>query len=395
MSIFNLKSDIRVTCAAKTGHLLETELRDLGFWIHEKGDNFVEVKGTLHDCMKLNLWLRTAWRVMFLLDAFEAENPDDLYEQLQMIPWEEYIPADGYLTFESYVENDSIKDKRFAHQKAKDAIVDHISSVKGRRPDSGPERIGVVLFLYWRDSDVQVYIDTSGEALNRRGYRVQPWVAPMQETLAASVLMSALWLGNKHFINPMCGSGTIAIEAALMATKRAPGVWRPYYSFMHLVGFVPVEWQKMQAEAHFNVKDKLDNEYRIIASDISPKAIKGAIVNAKRVKVDHMIEFYTCPFEETPMPGSADHGIVLINPPYGERMGEEEELIDLYKGIGDFFKQKCAGKTGYVFTGNPDLAKVIGLKPALKWPFMNGKIECRLLKFELYEGTKRTVFKTA
>ena len=300
--------------------------------------------------------------------------------------WENYIERDGYISVVSSVDNPTIKDSRFANVKCKDAIVDRIMDKYNQRPYSGPRRDKAVVFLYWKEDQCSIYLDTSGEPLSKRGYRKIPIMAPMQETLAAAVIMATDWRGQGNFINPMCGSGTLAIEAALLALGKAPGLLRSNYAFMHLKGFNKDFWKEQRTKARSAAKKSLD--FKIIATDINPKAIEAAKKNAATAGVDHLIEFTICHFSDTITP--AGGGIVMLNPEYGERLGKQKELEAVYSGIGDYFKQKCKGYTGYVFTGNPDLAKKIGLRTKRKIPFFNSKIDCRLLEYELYEGSRKS-----
>jgi len=299
--------------------------------------------------------------------------------------WEDYIPQDGYFSVTSTVNNPTIKDSRFANVKCKDAIVDHLRDKLGKRPDTGPDRDKIVIHLYWRRDLCQVFFDTSGEPLSKRAYRMIPFKAPMQETLAAAVVMSAGWPKNGNFINPMCGSGTLAIEATLIALNRAPGLLRSNFGFMHLKGFSESSWRILRSRVKAEERDRLNG--RIIATDISQQAVDSARKNAMTAGVDRFIEFGVCDFSNTPVPDGG--GVVILNPEYGERMGEEEALGRIYKGIGDFFKKKCHGYTGYVFTGNLDLAKKVGLRTRRRLSFFNGPIECRLLEYDLYEGSRK------
>ena len=225
---------------------LKEELLSLGFPVLSEGSASVGTEGTLGDAMKLNLFLRTGQRVLFLLERFTARNPDELYYNVSKIAWENDVPEEGYLSVTSTVENPTVRDSRFANLRCKDAIVDRIKEKSGRRPDSGPERDGTVIHLYWKDDSCHIFLDTSGEPLSRRGYRKIPLKAPMQETLAAAVILATGWKGEGNFINPMCGSGTLAIEAALIALKRAPGLLRNNYGFMHLKGFDESYWKALR-----------------------------------------------------------------------------------------------------------------------------------------------------
>jgi 23S rRNA G2445 N2-methylase RlmL len=379
------KSKILITCAKSIPAFLKQELLALGFPVLSEAIAGIETEGTIDDTQRLNLHLRTAHRVLFVLREFSADTADALYRQLSRIAWEELIPADGYVCVTSSVETASIRDTRFASLKCKDAIVDRIKEKRGTRPNSGPERDRSVVHLYWKDSRCAVYLDTSGESLSRRGYRKIPLSAPMQETLAAAVVLATVWTGDSSFVNPMCGSGTLAIEAALIALDRAPGLLRGNFGFMHVSGYNVALWHELREEAR--KRSKKDLPGKVIATDIDPAAVEAAKKNAVTAGVEHLIEFSVCGFADTPLPEG--RGVVVMNPEYGERMGEEAQLEAVYKGIGDFLKQKCGGYTGYVFTGSPALAKKVSLKPKRSIPFWNSGIECRLLEYELYEGSRK------
>ncbi len=379
------KSKILITCSKGIPAILEQELVSFGFPVLTKHLAGVETEGTLEDTLRLNMLVRTGHRVLFFLEDFTAKNADDLYKRAAAINWEVYIPEDGYVCVTSSVDNPTITDPRYATLKCKDAIVDRIREKTGRRPDSGPERARSVVHLYWRDDRCSVYLDTSGEPLSRRGYRKIPLEAPMQETLAAAVVIATGWDGSGAFINPMCGSGTLAIEAALIGLNRAPGLLRGNFGFMHIKKFNEQLWRDLREKAKKEAKKKLSG--KIIATDINPEAIETARKNGAAAGVEHLIEFNVCDFSDTPIPDGG--GVVVMNPEYGERMGEIAGLETTYKGIGDFLKRKCRGYTGYVFTGNPDLARKVSLKPKQSRTFFNGGIACRLLEYDLYEGTRK------
>jgi len=380
-----LKSSIVITCAKGITPYLKEEVLSLGLPILAESVASIETEGTMVEAMQLNLSIRTGHRVLFLLQEFGARNPDELYAQVAKMAWENLIPEDGYLCVTSSVANPTVKDSRFANVKCKDAIVDRIKKKCGRRPDSGPERCGVVIDLYWKGDGCRVYLDTSGEPLSRRGYRKIPLQAPMQETLAAAVIRATGWSGNGNFINPMCGSGTLAIEAALIALNKAPGLIRSHYGFMHSKGFDESSWRVLLQKAQEQIKKACAGQ--IIASDIRPEAVLAARKNARAAGVESWIEFKTGDYAAIPIPDG--NGVIILNPEYGERLGRLKELGEVYKGIGDFFKKKCQGYRGYIFTGNLDLAKKVGLKARRRIPFFNSKIECRLLEYNLYEGSGR------
>jgi putative N6-adenine-specific DNA methylase len=379
------KNRIFITCPKGIQPYLASEIQSLGFPLLSESVSGVETEGTLDDAMRLNLCLRTGHRVLYLLSEFMAKTPDELYMKSAKVPWEDYIYENGYISITSTVDTPTITDSRFANLKCKDAIADRFMKKFGHRPDSGPERDQAVVHLHWKDEECRLYIDTSGEPLSKRGYRKIPLTAPLQETLASAIIIATGWHDNGNLINPMCGSGTLAIEAALIGLEKAPGILRNNFCFMHLRGFNKALWEELRIEASQLSKKTL--QYRIIATDISNKAVDAARKNAMTAGVEHLIEFSVCDFRDTTVP--AGSGTVLLNPAYGERMGEIDQLAGTYACIGDFFKQKCRGYTGYIFTGNPGLAKKIGLRSKRKVQFFNGAIECRLLEYELYEGTKK------
>lgn len=380
------KNRIFITCPKGIQPYLASEVLSLGFPVLSESVSGVETEGTLGDTMRLNLCLRTGHRVLYLLSAFSAATPEELYRETVKFQWEDYIYENGYVSITSTVETPTITDSRFANLKCKDAIADRFMKKFGRRPDSGPERDQVVVHLHWKGDECSLYIDTSGEPLSKRGYRKIPLTAPLQETLASAIIMAAGWHDNGNLVNPMCGSGTLAIESALIGLEKAPGMLRNNFCFMHLRGFDKPLWEGLRMEASQISKKTLQN--RIIATDISSKAIDAARKNAMTAGVEHLIEFKTCDFSDTPVPEG--RGTVLLNPAYGERLGEIDQLAGTYAAIGDFFKQRCRGYTGYVFTGNPGLAKKIGLRSKRKVQFFNSSIECRLIEYELYEGTRKS-----
>lgn len=379
-----MKNTILVTTPRGLSPYLRTEIESLGYPIHWAGPSGVETEGDFTDAMEMNLFLRTAHHVLYRVGKFRCNNPDELYKHINHIPWETMIPSNEYLSVVSNVLHPSIRDTRYANLKSKDAIVDRILSRKGKRPDSGPEKTGAVVSIFWKDETCSVYIDTSGEPLSKRGYRKIPLHAPMQETLAAGVIKASDWQGNGNFINPMCGSGTIAIEAALIGLKMAPGILRKNYGFFHTLLFNNESWKVLKQKASFAQEKQIKG--KIIATDNSSEAIEAARKNARAAGVESHIEFKVCDFSETPIP--PEGGVVVINPEYGIRLGDEKKLEETYRNIGNFLKRRCQGYKGYVFTGNTMLAGKTGLKSKRKIPFTSGKIDCRLYEYELYAGSK-------
>ena len=380
----NKKATLLITCGRGIVPYLTEEVEALGYEVQSSHDTGVEIKGSFADAMKLNLSLRTAFNVLYLLKEFLCESPDELYLELSVLPWEDLITPSGYLSVVSRVNTATINNSVFASQKVKDAIVDRIAKHCGRRPSAGLERDNVVINLYWQEERCWIYLNTSGKKLSDRGYRKIPHKAPLQETLAAAMLRAAGYNGTQPLVNPMCGSGTLAIEAALIALNRAPGLLRSNYGLKHIKGVDLEKWSSLRNEVRKEGQKQLP--CRIIATDIDRKAIAAAKKNAQTAGVDQLIEFHVCDYTKTPIP--EEKGIVILNPEYGFRLGDVKVLEGTYKGIGDFFKNECAGYTGYIFTGNMALAKKVGLRTSRRLIFFNAKIECRLLEYPLYAGSK-------
>ena len=382
---FQKTSRVIITCNKRLSPILEAEVRELGFEPDRVFATGLELTASLLDCIRLNLNLRSASQVHYSLRQFQVRNPEDLYQEVLRFQWENVIDRDGYFSVTSHVDHFTVNNPLFVNVKIKDAIVDRFRRETGVRPNSGSELDKTVIHVYWKEENAELFIDTSGETLAKHGYRKIPGPAPMLEALAASTILASKWDRKSPFVNPMCGSGTLAIEAALIATGRKPGLYRDNYSFMHVAGYDPLYYSRELELMKSGIKDI--EGLRIIATDISSDAIEISQVNAKMAGVEEMIEFSVCDFEETQLPESP--GVVFINPEYGERLGESSELEITYARIGDFMKKKCKGYLGYIFTGNLDLAKKIGLKASRRIEFYSAKLDCRLLEYELYEGTKR------
>ncbi len=388
MQVFTSPRKIIITCHKWLAPSLNKEVLALGFNVDRVFQTGVELTGTVQDCIRLNLNLRCASQVMYSIKAFICNDPDELYKSLVTIHWEKLIDPKGYFSVTSNVFHPSISTNLFANLRVKDAIVDRMRDTTNLRPTTGSTLSGAVVYLFWKHDEAEVFLDTSGESLAKHGYRKLPGKAPMLEALAAATILSTKWDQASLFVNPMCGSGTLAIEAALIATNRVPGLLRENYAFMHLLGY--------KDSMYYNERLKLDDQIKsvpnlkIIASDISKQAIDIAKINAKVAGVEELIDFQVVDFEKTKMPEATENAVIMFNPEYGERLGEEIELEATYARMGDFMKNQCKGMTGYIFTGNLDLAKKIRLKPSRRIEFYNATIDCRLLEYELYAGTKRT-----
>lgn len=391
---------IIISCAKELSRWTEVEVRDLGYTPIEVTENTVVVRGSMRDVMKLNLKLRTAHRVLVPLLRADCRNIRDLYYLAKSIDWENLIEADGYFSVSSIVHNYTIRDTRIPSLYTKDAIADRMRERCQRRPDSGGENKGSAVFVYWERNEVIIYLDTSGEPLSKRGYRKIPGSAPMQETLAAACLMAMHWDKKSPFLSPMCGSGTPAIEAAMMALNKAPGALKGHFAFQSIKGYsriIPGEtapriaprqhigaspeqiWKEIVLDA--KNEEVTEGIPKIIATDISPEAVENAHTNAIAAGVAPYIEFKDCDFAETPIP--QDKGCIFFNPEYGIRLGTVEELAPIYERIGTFMNEKCAGWTGGLITGNPDLARLVNLYYKTRVPFFNGPIDCRLF---IYPG---------
>ncbi len=385
MPSFHQPGKIIITCNKWLSPALQKETSELGFDISRSFATGIEMKGTLNDCIRLNLNLRCASQVMYSLKSFPCNHPDELYNELLTVAWEDILQADGYFSVTSNVFHPAIQTNLFANLRVKDAVVDRLRNKTGKRPSTGAALTGAVLYLFWKQEEAEIFIDTSGETLAKHGYRKLPGKAPMLEALAAATILSTKWNRQSPFINPMCGSGTLAIEAALIATNRRPGLLRQEYAFMHILGFERTIYE--EERERMQQKQKEVPGLQIIASDISEQAIRTTKANAVAAGVEHLIRYAVCDFAKTPVP--EETGVVMINPEYGERLGDETELEATYARIGDFLKNQCKGYTAYIFTGNLSLVKKIRLEPSRRTEFLNAKIDCRLLEYEMYAGTRR------
>lgn len=410
---------IIISCAKGLAEWTRREVIALGYRVIDETENTVVIRGAMREMLNLNLRLRTAHRVLVPLLRARCTNLRHLYSLVNSIDWENQLDENGYFSVSSVAHNRTVRDTRMPSLVTKDAIADRMRERCCRRPDSGGENIGAAVFVYWEDDEVIVYLDTSGEPLSKRGYRKIPGSAPMQETLAAACIHAMRWDGRTPFISPMCGSGTPAIEATLIALNRAPGMFKSHFAFMSLKGYTRIIegasapktaprsrfgvspeqiWKEMKFEARAE-EVKPENLPPIIATDISAEAVENAHTNAIAAGVSEYITFAACDFAKTEIPQvpvaeqqetgqsrpqSPSCGAVFFNPEYGIRLGDPKELAVVYERIGDFLKQKCAGYTGAVLTGSRSLAQCIGLRTAARIPFFNGPIDCRLLIYPMY-----------
>ena len=328
---------------------------------------------------RANLWLRTASRVLAQLAVFPCANPAELYAGVHAITWLELITPDMTLAVDCSLRDSALTHSGFVALKTKDAIVDRIREECGSRPNVNTATPDVRVNVHLHKNVCTVSLDSSGESLDRRGYRLERNEAPLRETLAAAIVALTGWDGSIPLVDPMCGSGTIPVEAALLAARIPPGLQRSF-GFQSWLDFDGRLWEQLLKEAESGIK-KLPVGL-ITGYDQDSRALVLATRNAAKAGFEGQLNFFHAALEVFQPEG--DKGVVIINPPYGMRMGEEEDLRELYCQIGDIMKKRCRGWTGFVMTGNLELAKYIGLKASRRFVLFNGPIECRLLKYELY-----------
>lgn len=328
---------------------------------------------------KANLWLRTASRVLVQLVVFPCTNPAELYQGVHAIDWTKMITPDMTLAVDCSLRDSALTHSGFVALKTKDAIVDCIREACGSRPNVDTSAPDVRINVHLHKNVCTVSLDSSGDPLDRRGYRLERNEAPLRETLAAAVVALTGWDGSIPLADPMCGSGTIPIEAALVAGRVAPGLQRSF-GFQRWLDYDERLWARLLKEADNSIR-KLPVGL-ITGYDLDSRALACATRNAAKAGFEGQLHFFHAALDAFQPDG--DKGVVIINPPYGKRLGEEEELKELYCQIGDIMKKRCRGWTGYVLTGNLELAKYIGLKASRRFVLFNGAIECRLLKYELY-----------
>jgi putative N6-adenine-specific DNA methylase len=358
-----------------TGELLEFGAADV-----KPGRGGVAFAGDKALLYKANLWLRTAVRVLLPILETPVTSTDELYDATSSIDWSRHMTPDHTLAVDCNVRDSHITHSKYAALRVKDAICDQFVERCGARPSVDVERpmVGLNLHIY-RDEAV-LSLDSSGDSLHKRGYRPILTKAPLNEALAAGIILRTGWRGETAFVDPMCGSGTLPIEAAWIALRRPPGLTRRHFGFMGWMDFDVELWTELRDEARCGVLKQLPAH--ILGLDIRRDAVSFSIQNARTAGVGHVLQFEQRDVAKFRSPDGPP-GLILCNPPYGERIGEERELQTLYRTLGEVFREHCAGWTAWVFTGNANLARHIGLPTAEAVPLFNGKIPCRLLKFEL------------
>lgn len=360
--------------------VLAAELSALGTRDVVPGKGGVNFSGSFKDGYKACLWLRTANRVLQPIASFPCPSEDALYEGVYALNWEELMTSQMTLAVGAKLRDSEITHSHFAALKTKDAIVDKIRDRTGQRPNVDAKDPDLRVNMHLARNHCTVSLDLAGTGLHRRGYRRDPTIAPLKETLAAGLVALTDWDQKTPFVDPMCGSGSLPLEAAQLASNHAAGLLSPDFGFQRWPDFNASLWRQLLEEAETAKRELPTN--LIFGSDRDKRAVDLARRNAESAGIGAQIRWSYNDFAKLEAP--APRGTLICNPPYGERLGNEEELTAFYRKIGDTLKQNWKGWTAWVFTGNLALAKQVGLKASRRIVLFNGPIECRLLKYELY-----------
>jgi putative N6-adenine-specific DNA methylase len=376
---------LTATCARGLERVLADELRELGAESVAPDRGSVLFAGDLRTVYEVNLRLRTAMRVLVPLARGVVGNRDELYDLAGSVAWMDVLDAKQTFAVDVVGRHRSFRQTTFAGQVVKDAAVDRIRSATGRRPDVDRQSPDVRLHLRLVDNGpVTLSVDSSGEPLSHRGYRPRGGPAPLAETLAAGILLLAGYDGSEPLLDPMCGTGTFAVEAALIATATPPGLRRE---------FAFERWPVHNLQAFEEIQHQASRGHRearqaIVARDRDERAVRATQRNLKAAWMDRWVTVEQRDALDLELPWGAG-GIIVANPPYGKRVGDVQRLLGFYRRFGDRLKRHATGATAWILVGEPRLAKQIGLKAVRKIPLFNGPIECRLLQYELYEGSKK------
>lgn len=329
---------------------------------------------------RVNLWTRTIFRVLLVITEFRAPNAERLYREVQKIAWEQYLKPENTLAVNATGGNRQLNHTHFTALQVKNAIVDQQRRQFSKRSSVDTENPDLLVNVHIHKDRCTLSLDSSGTSLHRRGYRPAVGLAPLKETLAAALLEIAEWEPSLPFLDPLCGSGTLPLEASLKALNIAPGLFRDRFGFESWLDFDPHLWNTLREEAKNSQLPTLNAP--IFGSDRDPETIHQARSNAQNCGVAEQVTLTQTELSQLEAP--CDRGIIICNPPYGERLGDVRELGDFYKQLGDLFKQRFKGWTAFVLTGNKELAKCVGLKASRRTPIHNGSIPCTFLKYELY-----------
>ncbi|MCB9015155.1 MAG: class I SAM-dependent RNA methyltransferase [Lentimicrobiaceae bacterium] len=368
--------------------ILAKELEDLGAEQIELLNRAVSFEGDKRLLYAANYRCRTALRILVPVTRFKIETEQDLYTSIKAIRWEDYLGTQNTIAINSTVTTSIFTHSHFVSLRAKDAIVDRFREKTGERPSVDIDNPDFRINLHIYKDEVDVSFDSSGASLHKRGYHVSNAEAPLNEVLAAGMILLSGWDGQSNFIDPMCGSGTLLIEAAMIAMNLPAGQYRNDYGFMRWKDFDKDLWEDVKNEA---LEDERDFNFRIIGSDISEYNLRSAAANLKEARLHKDIELKVSPFQRMTPP--AGGGIMICNPPYGERI-KVEDIVELYQELGNTLKQNYKGYKAWVISSDLRALKMIGLKPMKKYILFNGQLECRYAGFDLYEGSKRARYRT-
>ncbi len=366
-------------------YVLEEELKSIGAKHTQVLRRAVAFRGDKEVLYKANYCCRTAISILKPLYHFEAFTNEDLYKKLYAFQWDKYLDLDKTFLIDTIVSGEFFSHSLYLSQLCKDALVDSFREKYNERPSVDKNEPHIRFTLRILDKECSIFIDSSGDSLYRRGYRIKHGEANLNEVLAAGMIMLSGWKGECNFFDPMCGSGTLAIEAAMIAQKIPPGYYRKNFGFMNWNDFNSDLWRQIVETENGKI---CESDIDIVSSDISSYAVDLAEQNAKNAKLHRDIIFDVIPFQEMDLPD--EKGIIFINPPYGERI-KLEDIRDFYKSIGDTLKSNCKGYDAWIISSGKDLVKYIGLKPSKKYTLFNGSIECTFAKFEMFSG-KRNEF---
>lgn len=365
------------TCARGLETVLADELRALKARDVTVGRGGVHFRGDLTTLYQANLWLRTAIRVLQPIHEADVQSTDELYAAVKSLDWSQFMTPAHTLAVDCNVRDSAITHSRYAALRVKDAICDQFVESVGKRPSVDVERPMVGLNLHIHQNHAVLSLDSSGDSLHKRGYRPIQTKAPLNEALAAGLVQLTGWRGEVPFIDPMCGSGTLCIEAAWLALQRPPGLTRRHFGFQGWMNYDVALWTRLRDEARRGVKKALPQP--ILGYDVRRDVVAHAQQNARTAGIGNLLRFAVRDVQDF-QPPEGPPGVILCNPPYGERLGEEKDLVPLYQALGELI-ERCAGWKVFVFIGNAFLARKIAHKPLQVVELFNGKLPCRLMEF--------------
>ena len=363
--------------------ILAEELTTLGANDIQIGRRMVSFTGDKRMMYKANFCLRTAIRILKPIKNFTAKDADEVYNQIQAIPWEEYLDVNKTFAIDAVVFSEEFRHSKFVSYKVKDAIVDYFREKTGKRPSVRINNPDVLLNIHIAHTTCTLSLDSSGESLHRRGYRQEQVEAPLNEVLAAGMVLMTGWRGECDLIDPMCGSGTIPIEAALIARNIAPGVFRKGFAFEKWVDFD----SEMFDEIYNDDSQERKFTHKIYGYDNNPKANEIATHNVKAAGVSKDVILKIQPFQQFEQP--KEKSIIITNPPYGERISSDD-LLGLYQMIGERLKHAFCGNDAWILSYRDECFDQIGLKPSVKVPLFNGSLECQFRKYQIFDGKYKT-----